>query len=178
MSQSYDVIMSAVASQITSVSIVCSTVGSGTNQRKHQSSVSLAFVRGIHWWPVNSAHKGPVTRKMFPFLMTSSCTSWTNWTQSVGSVLCTLYISFCNITYNMLYIHVHTMEPPYITTISLINWHTTHMSFVTSWSDLYPTFVSIQKHCHKGFFGAIHHHIATLAKMILKQIFICKLLTN
>ena len=35
--------------------------------KKHQSSVSLAFVRGIHQWPVNSLHKGPVTRKMFPF---------------------------------------------------------------------------------------------------------------
>ena len=37
------------------------------DQKKHQSSVSQAFVRGIHWWPVNSPHKGPVTRKMFPF---------------------------------------------------------------------------------------------------------------
>ena len=62
-----DVIMSAVASQITSVSIVCSTVGSSADQRKHQSSTSLAFVWGIHRWPVNSPHKGPVTRNMFPF---------------------------------------------------------------------------------------------------------------
>ena len=61
-----DVIMSAVASQITSVSIVCSTVGSGADQRKHQSSASLAFVQGIHRLPVYSPHKGPVTRKMFP----------------------------------------------------------------------------------------------------------------
>ena len=37
------------------------------NQRKHQSSASLAFVRGIHRSPVNSPHKWPVTRKMFPF---------------------------------------------------------------------------------------------------------------
>ena len=36
-------------------------------QTKHQSSAWLAFVRGIHWWPVNYPHKGPVTRKMFPF---------------------------------------------------------------------------------------------------------------
>ena len=35
--------------------------------RKHQSSASLAFVRGIHRWPVNSPHKGPVTRKIFLF---------------------------------------------------------------------------------------------------------------
>ena len=39
----------------------------GAGQRKHQSSASLAFVRGIHRSPVNSPHKGSVTRKMFPF---------------------------------------------------------------------------------------------------------------
>ena len=62
-----DVIIGAIASQITSILIVCSTVSSGADQRKHQSSVSLAFVRGIQRWPVNSPHKEPVTRKMFPF---------------------------------------------------------------------------------------------------------------
>ena len=36
-------------------------------QRKHQSSASLAFVWGIHRWPVKSPHKWPVARKMFPF---------------------------------------------------------------------------------------------------------------
>ena len=61
------VIMSAMASQITSLTIVYSTVYSGTDQRKHQNSASLAFVRGIRRGPVNSSHKGPVTRKMFPF---------------------------------------------------------------------------------------------------------------
>ena len=62
-----DFIMSAMASQITSVSIVYSTICSDADQRKHQNSASLAFVGGIHRWPVNSPHKGPVTRKMFPF---------------------------------------------------------------------------------------------------------------
>ena len=62
-----DVIMGTIASQITSLTIVYSTVYSGADQRKHQSSASLAFVRGIHRWPVNSPHKWPVTRKMFPF---------------------------------------------------------------------------------------------------------------
>ena len=62
-----DVIMSAMASQITGVWMVCSTVCSGADQRKHQSSASLVFVRGIHRWPLNSPHKGPVTRKRFPF---------------------------------------------------------------------------------------------------------------
>ena len=62
-----DAIMRAVAFQITGVSIVCSLVCSGADQRKHQSSASLAFVRGIHRSPMDSPHKGPVTRKMFPF---------------------------------------------------------------------------------------------------------------
>ena len=62
-----DVIMSAMVSQIASVSNVNSTVWSGTDKCKHQSSKSLAVVRGIHRWSVNSPHKGPVTRKMFPF---------------------------------------------------------------------------------------------------------------
>ena len=62
-----DVIMGAMASQITSLTIVYSTVYSVADQRKYQSSASLAFVRGIHRWPVNSPHKGPATRKMFPF---------------------------------------------------------------------------------------------------------------
>ena len=59
-----DVKMGAMASQITGVSMVCSTVYSGADQRKYQSSASLAFVREIHRWPVNSPHKGPVTRKI------------------------------------------------------------------------------------------------------------------
>ena len=62
-----DVIMGNMASPITSLTIVYSTVYSGADQRKHQSSASLAFVRGIHRGPVNSPHKWPVTRKMFPF---------------------------------------------------------------------------------------------------------------
>ena len=62
-----DVIMSTIASQITSLMIVYSTVYADADQRKHQSSASLAFVRGIHRKPVNSPHKWPVTRKMFPF---------------------------------------------------------------------------------------------------------------
>ena len=59
--------MGTIASQITSLTIVYSTVYSDADQRKQQSSASLAFVRGIHRVPVNSPHKWPVTRKMFPF---------------------------------------------------------------------------------------------------------------
>ena len=56
-----DIIMNAMASQITSLAIVYSTFHSGADQRKHQSSASLVFVRGIHRWPVNFPHKGPIT---------------------------------------------------------------------------------------------------------------------
>ena len=56
-----------MVSQISSLMIVYSTVYSDADQRKHQSSTSLAFVRGIHQGPVNSPHKWPVARKMFPF---------------------------------------------------------------------------------------------------------------
>ena len=62
-----DTVMGAMASQITGVSIVSSTVRSGTHQRKYQRPASLAFVRGIHQWPVDSPHKRPVTQKIFPF---------------------------------------------------------------------------------------------------------------
>ena len=58
--------MGAIASQITSLTIVYSTFYSDPDQSKHQSSGSLAFVWGIQW-PANSRHKGSVTRKMFPF---------------------------------------------------------------------------------------------------------------
>ena len=66
----YDyVIMTMLASQITSLTVVYSIVYSGVNYSgvKHQSSASLAFVWEIHRGPVNFPHKWPVTRKMFPF---------------------------------------------------------------------------------------------------------------
>ena len=59
--------MGTMASQITSLTVVYSTIYSGADQRKHQSSASLAFEQGIHWWPVHFSHKWPVLRKMLPF---------------------------------------------------------------------------------------------------------------
>ena len=61
-----DVIMSAMASQITGVSIVCSTVSSRADHRNIKA-VHHWPLRGIHQTQVNSPHKGPVKRKMFPF---------------------------------------------------------------------------------------------------------------
>ena len=66
-----DVIINAMASQITGVSIVYSNVCSCTNQRKHQCSASLAFVRRIHGSSVNSPHKGPVTGTCFQLMKSS-----------------------------------------------------------------------------------------------------------
>ena len=93
-----DVIMGGIASQITSLTIVYSCVYSDVDQRKHQSSASLAFVRGIHRGPVNSPRKWPVTRKIFPFDDVIMGLKWThfewpyfavaklglNWSQSVS----------------------------------------------------------------------------------------------
>ena len=73
-----DVIMSSMASQITGVSVVYSTVSLSADQTNYESSASLAFVRRIHRWPVDSLHKGPVTRKRIRFddvIMNISC-SW------------------------------------------------------------------------------------------------------
>ena len=68
--------MTTMTSQITRLTVVYSIVYSDADQRKHQSSASLAFVRGIHRWPVNSPHKGPVPRKFFPFDDVIMKTSW------------------------------------------------------------------------------------------------------
>ena len=73
-----DVLKSTMESQTAGGSIVYSSVCSGADQRKQQSSAALVFVRGIHRSPMNSPHKGPVTRKMFP-LMTSSCADAIAW---------------------------------------------------------------------------------------------------
>ena len=70
-----DGIMSTMASQIPSLTIVYS----GADQIKHQSSASLAFVRGIHRSPSNSSHEGPVKRKMFPFYDVIMAMQGYNW---------------------------------------------------------------------------------------------------
>ena len=78
-----DVIIIAMASQNTGVRIVYSTVCSGPDQRTHQTSASLAFVRGIHRWPVNSPHKGPAAQKMFP--SDDVIVWWPYWWYGTGS---------------------------------------------------------------------------------------------
>ena len=63
--------MSAMTSQITGVLIVYSTVCSCADQRKHQSSASLAYVRGIHRWSMTSPHIRRITRKCFHLMALS-----------------------------------------------------------------------------------------------------------
>ena len=62
-----DLTIRGMGSKIAGISTVCAIVCSGTHHIKHQSSASLTFVRGIHWWLVDSPHNGPVTLKMFRF---------------------------------------------------------------------------------------------------------------
>ena len=68
-----DVIMNTMASHITSLTIIYSTGYSGADERKHQSSASLAFVRGIHRWPRWIACTNDQWHGFFFHLMTSSC---------------------------------------------------------------------------------------------------------
>ena len=79
-----------VPSQIIGVSIVCSIICSGANQRKHQSAVSLVFVGGIHRSTVDSPHKEPVTRKCF-HLMTSSWSQVTATYLPMGALIYFIY---------------------------------------------------------------------------------------
>ena len=115
-----------MASQITCISIVCSTVCSGADQRKRQSSASLAFVRGIHRLPVNSPHKGPVMRKMFPFddviMVKTWCrtaiallTDYGNGIECIGTLFRITKSPYCDISQEQpgdhFYWHVLTLIP-------------------------------------------------------------------
>ena len=93
-----DAIMGTVASQITSLTIVYTTVYSDEDQSKHQSSASLAIVWGIHRGQVNSPHKWPVTRKMFPFddvIMVHMIERVTNMTMGCGSEKRLIHMNSC-----------------------------------------------------------------------------------
>ena len=99
--------MGAMASQISCLTTVYSTVYSGTDQRKHQSSASLAFVRGIHRWSVNSPHKWPITRKMFPF--DDVIMSWNTPCMLYGVHLRLVHL---NLSVNVLRFHVDMLCMP------------------------------------------------------------------
>ena len=118
-----DVIMSMMASQITSFLIVCSTVCSGTDQRKHQSSASLAFVWGIHQSLVDSPHKGPVMWKMFPFddvimwwpgphLALNICYYWVSYCLGLIQICSTIPTWW----FSMIFISIHISCLPHMVT--------------------------------------------------------------
>ena len=113
-----DVIM--MAAQITSLTIVLSTIYSGTDERKHQSSSSLTFVRGIHRWPVNSPHKGTVTRKRFLF----------DDVIMINLYLMKALISYHNYGTNMIYIYIYNQ--------SYINLHYLRFYKYKSSHSIYP----------------------------------------
>ena len=116
--------MDTIASQITSLSIVCSTVHSGAGQSKHQSSASLVFVRGIRRGPGNSPHKEPVTRKMFPFddvIMTG-----TQYTRTRNKLLINCGCVWLIIHINILWIYINKQ----------LSWHTrlkVHLNKLMCW---------------------------------------------
>ena len=128
-----DVIMGVIAYQITSFAIVFSTVYLGTDQRKHQSSASLAIVRGIHRRPVNSPHKWPVTQKMFPFddvimWRTRFPPTWCWWPrlhfsdQKILIIFQFLGISFDFLFYTWLYFNIRMVQYLSATDHSLDMW--------------------------------------------------------
>ena len=108
-----DVIMGEMASQITSLTTVYSTIYSDADQRKYQSSASLAFVRGIQRRPVNSPHKWPVTRKMFPFDDVSMVLAFTDSTTSAGKSLTTTFGIFTSMSvdYQLFWIQFSDLIP-------------------------------------------------------------------
>ena len=62
-----DVTMTTMASQITSLTVVYSTVYSDADKKKTSKLRVTGLCVGNSPGAVNSPHKGPVTRKMFPF---------------------------------------------------------------------------------------------------------------
>ena len=91
-----------MAFHITGVSMVCSTVCSGADHRKHQRSESLAFVRRIHRWPVKSSQKGLVTRKMFPFDDVIMRSSYNTDNMRTVYVLLHSVVVKCRMTFSMI----------------------------------------------------------------------------
>ena len=110
--------MGATASQITSLTIVYSSVCSGADQRKHQSSASLAFVWGIHRWPVNSPHKWPVTWKTFPYndaIMTAD--NWVMLNSFRISVHC-----YCNYMFSFKKL-ISKSKAAHLSHFDILKWH-------------------------------------------------------
>ena len=96
-----DVIMTMLESQITSLTVVYSIVYTGVQQRKHQSSASLAFVREIHRGPVNFPHKWPVTRQMFPFDDVIMCIIYSTKSQNLSTCILATRVYIADVAWLM-----------------------------------------------------------------------------
>ena len=122
--------MGMIASQITSLASVYLTFYSGADQRKHQSSASLAFVRGIHWWPLNSPHKWPVTQKMYPFddviILIMQLEGWRvvsfHFLEQIGHIVKESNCIWAMEPGIILCMHPANERRPYNVTSSLIGW--------------------------------------------------------
>ena len=107
--------MSSTASQITSLTIIYSTVYSGADQIRHQTSASLAFVRGIHRWPVNSQHRGPVNVSIWwrhhvvaQSVVTSSPGRWTERVRH--ELMCVAFRNVSNARLFVIHFHLSNMK--------------------------------------------------------------------
>ena len=131
-----DVIMSAIASQIISFTIVYSTAYSDADHRKHQSAASLAFVREIYRWPVHSQHKWPITRKMFPFDDDIMCPK--NVHPSAVSASTTDFYITTQGSFILQHIVNHPMRIVYIPTYSDLTSFIRHnLDAINTWAGIY-----------------------------------------
>ena len=124
--------MAATASLIISRTIVYSIVYSDADQRKHQSSASLAFVRGIHWGPVNSPHKWPVTWKMFRFDDVIMWNRYRSWTYQLQWLLCSGHVLRCELRC-LLRTRTYDTFFPFI---AIYHLYTCYTSAIMSWLGL------------------------------------------
>ena len=152
-----------MTSQITSLTAVYLTVYSGVDHRKHQSSASFTFVRGIHRWPVNSPHKRSITRNMFPFddaIMTVTVTFASQYTCVFVHVIampqCTTpLITCCDAFY---YLLIGQITPAAIRLFRLLQYYHNDLSQIVYHSISYwwclhnvaNTMVVDASPCHRG----------------------------
>ena len=138
--------MSAMASQITRLTIVYSTVYTGADQRKYQSSASLAFVKGINRGPVNSPHKGPITRKRFPFDDVIMLWGSSQRANDTGHVSMSMYNwSCCNLKF-MDHPAINSIFLPYVTIDAMKTIVLSLKNGAAGWDDITPQILKIIHH--------------------------------
>ena len=168
--------MTMLASQITSLMVVYSIVYSGVNQRKHQSSASLAFVREIHRGPVNFPHKWPVTRKMFPFDDVIMDENACDYVRKMSTIFPQPHcVDFC-VWYNSDCVkgHVRSWElHSYLTGVTAAellhySWVTFYIHFYTVHVCTYMSYTSLSVNavCHKSDFEWISLYYVMLCYVI------------